>query len=356
MRRGWLDEADYADCVALCQVLPGPTSSQVGMLVGLRRAGARGAVAAWLGFTLPSALLLTLFALGVARFGPDLGEGWLHGLKAAAVAVVAQAVIGMARSLAPDAPRRAIAAAVAVLALTVPGAPGQIGAILLGAAFGLALYRDASVPDGGDAAHPGRRVGALCLALYGLLLVGLPVLAAAHPTRDTALAAAFYRAGALVFGGGHMVLPLLQGALVPGFVSNDAFLAGYGAAQAVPGPLFTLAAYLGAAIDGVGGAALGLALIFLPSALLVPGILPFWAALRRAAWAARALKGVNAAVVGLLAAALYDPVWTSGIRGAPDLAIAALAFLGLTAARAPAWLVVALAAAAGAVAAGWPGA
>ncbi len=356
MRRRWLDEAGYADCVALCQVLPGPTSSQVGMLIGLRRAGARGAVAAWLGFTLPSALLLTLFALGVARFGPSLGEGWLHGLKAAAVAVVAQAVIGMARGLAPDAPRRAAAAAAAVLALTVPGAPGQIGAILLGAAFGLALYRDAPVPEGVDTAHSGRRTGALCLALYGLLLVGLPVLAAAHPARDTALAAAFYRAGALVFGGGHVVLPLLQGALVPGFVSNDAFLAGYGAAQAVPGPLFTLAAYLGAAIDGVGGAALGLVLIFLPSALLVPGILPFWAALRRAAWAARALKGVNAAVVGLLAAALYDPVWTSGIRGAPDLAIAMLAFLGLTAARAPAWLVVALAAVAGAMAAGWPGA
>ena len=353
-RRGWFDDRTYADLVALCQFLPGPASSQVGMGIGLSRAGYPGALAAWIGFTLPSAVALVLFAYGVSVLGDISGVGWIHGLKVAAVAVVAQAVLGMMRSLAPDKERATLAVAAAVMVLAVPSAWGQIGAIALGALAVLWLPRSATPAD--PVSLPlrvGRTAGAAFLALFFVLLVGLPLLAAQLPSHAITVFEAFYRAGSLVFGGGHVVLPLLQASVVPpGWVGNDAFLAGYGAAQAVPGPLFTFAAYLGAIMgpqpNGWAGAALCLVAVFLPSFLLVMGALPFWEDLRRKPAAQAALRGVNAAVVGLLLAALYDPVWTAGIRSASDFALAAAAFLLLFMWQTPPWLVVLLSAAAGA--------
>ena len=354
-RRRWLDDASYADLVALCQFLPGPASSQVGIAVGLTRAGYAGALAAWVGFTLPSALAMILFGYGIAAFGDGAGAGWLHGLKAAAVAVVAQAVLGMARTLAPDRARATLAVLAAVLVLAVPSSLGQIGAIILGGVIGLALPRGEATAQ--TAALPltvSRRVGAALLALFFALLIGLPLLAAALPAQGLREFAAFYQAGSLVFGGGHVVLPLLQASVVPsGWVSPDAFLAGYGAAQAVPGPLFTFAAFLGTVMttppSGVLGAAICLVAIFLPSFLLVIGGLPFWDALRRHDVAQAALRGVNAAVVGLLLAAFYRPVWTAGITAAADFAIAIAAFLLLFMWQMPPWLVVILSAVAGAL-------
>jgi chromate transporter len=353
VRRGWLGERAYADLVALCQFLPGPASSQVGMAVGLMRAGWAGMLAAWCAFTLPSALAMAMVALGVAALGDAAGTGWLSGLKAAAVAVVAHAVLGMARSLAADGPRATIAVAAMAVVLLVPGALAQVGAILLGGLAGLAWLK---APAPGAAHEPlaspvTRPVALGALALFFALLVILPL--AAQAGGAPALVDAFYRAGALVFGGGHVVLPLLQAEMVGGLglVDRETFLAGYGAAQAVPGPLFTFAAYLGAAATGgLGGAAVALLAVFLPSALLVVGGLPFWEALRRAPQAQRALGGVNAAVVGLLAAALYDPVFTEGVPGAAAMAVAAACFVALTAWKAPAWAVVLAAAIAGAVA------
>ena len=344
-RRRWIDEQTYVDLVALCQFLPGPASSQVGIAVGILRAGLLGGVAAWIGFTLPSALALTLFALGIR--GLDLsGAGWLHGLKVAAVAVVAQAVLGMMRSLAPDRERATLAVAASVIALAFPSAWGQVSAIAVGAIGGIALGRD--VPPSGYVSLPltvSRTAGALALVLFFALLVGLPLLAAQTTERGIDLVDAFYRAGSLVFGGGHVVLPLLQAEVVPrGWVSNDAFLAGYGAAQAVPGPLFTFAAYLGAVIGGPGTAALCLVAVFLPSFLLVIGALPFWNEIRSKAKAQAALQGVNAAVVGLLLAALYHPVWTAGITSAKDFALASVAFLLLYVWHTTPWLVVVLSA------------
>jgi chromate transporter len=347
-RRRWIDEASYADLVALCQFLPGPASSQVGLAIGLSRAGYAGALAAWLGFTLPSALALVLFAYGVEGLGHAAGSGWLRGLKIAAVAVVAQATFGMMRALAPDRERATLAVAAAVIALAVPTAFGQAGAIVLGAAAGLLLLGGAAA-DGQPPRMPlavGRGQGAVALALFFALLIGLPLAAALGGGRTLHLFDAFYRAGALVFGGGHVVLPLLQAEVVPrGWIGSDAFLAGYGAAQAVPGPLFTFAAYLGARIGGLGAAAWCLAAVFLPSFLLVIGALPYWQALRGGRRAKAALAGINAAVVGLLLAALYHPVWTAGIAGASDFALAASAFLLLHAWQAPPWLVVVLCAA-----------
>jgi chromate transporter len=361
-RRGWLDERAYVDLVALCQFLPGPTSSEVGIGIGLTRAGYAGAFAAWAGFTLPSAIPLVLFALGVERLGSALGMGWLHGLKIAAVAVVAQAVWGMAQTMAAGRTRASLAVAAAVLVLLQPTTAGQLGAIALGAAFGLWLLpseRDRRSAESTLAAGVGRGVALLCLAAFFALLITLPIVAAAFPPESPAgrmLAAVtvFYRAGSLVFGGGHVVLPLLQAGVVPpGWVTNDAFLAGYSAAQAVPGPLFTFAAYLGAVMSagpgGVVGAAICLAAIFLPSFLLVIGVVPFWQVLRDRPRAQAALNGVNAAVVGLLAAALYNPVWRSAIEEPRDFALALAAFLLLTAWRTPPWLVVMLCAAGGAV-------
>jgi chromate transporter len=347
-RRRWLDEAAYVDIVALCQFLPGPASSQVGMALGIRRAGLLGALAAWLGFTAPSAIAMTLFAYGVARLG-DLGDAaWLHGLKIVAVAVVAQAVWGMARTLCPDRARASLAVRAAVLTLAVPSAAGQIGAILLGGIVGWRLLPGSSDgPAHSLAVSIGRRTSIAALCLFFGLLIGLPLLAAATGDHTLRLIDSFYRSGSLVFGGGHIVLPLLQAEVVPpGWVGNDAFLAGYGAAQAVPGPLFTFAAYLGAAMgpapNGWAGALICLLAIFLPSFLLVAGALPFWDALRRRAAVQSALRGVNAAVVGLLLAALYTPVWTSGIRAPADFALGLAALLLLAVWKVPPWLVVIL--------------
>jgi chromate transporter len=354
-RRAWLDDKSYADLVALCQFLPGPASSQVGIAIGLLRGGYAGALAAWIGFTLPSAVAMVLFGYGIDALGDAAGSGWLHGLKVAAVAVVAQAVLGMARTLAPDRARATLAVAAAVIALGAPSSWGQIGAIALGGIVGALLLRGGA--DVAPAALPlsvSRALGALLLALFFALLIGLPLLAAAIPSQALKDFDAFYRTGSLVFGGGHVVLPLLQASVVPpGWVDNDAFLAGYGAAQAVPGPLFTFAAYLGTVMEpepnGWIGASICLVAIFLPSFLLVIGALPFWEGLRRRPVAQAALRGVNAAVVGLLLAALYQPVWTVGITSAADFALAVAAFLLLFMWQTPPWLVVILSAAAGAL-------
>jgi chromate transporter len=353
VRRQWLDEKSYADLVALCQFLPGPASSQVGIAVGLLRAGYAGALAAWLGFTLPSALALVVFAYSVGALGSALGGGWLHGLKVVAVAVVVQAVLGMMRTLAPDRGRATLAVVAAGLVLAVPSAWGQIAAIVLGGVVGITLLPGSAPVD--HVSLPlrvSRRVGALGLIAFFALLIGLPLLAEVVPGQGVKLFEAFYRAGSLVFGGGHVVLPLLQASVVPpGWVTNDAFLAGYGAAQAVPGPLFTFAAYLGAVMvpqpNGWIGAALCLTAVFLPSFLLVIGALPFWDDLRRRPGAQSVLRGVNAAVVGLLLAALYTPVWTTGIAGPADFALAAAAFLLLMVWQTPPWLVVFLSAVGG---------
>jgi chromate transporter len=355
VRRRWLEEKTYADLVALCQFLPGPASSQVGIAIGLSRAGYLGSLAAWAGFTLPSAIVLVIFAYFVEALGGVLGSGWLHGLKVVAVAVVAQAVLSMMRALAPDRERATLATIAAVLVLAIPSAWGQIGAIVLGGVAGLVLFRKAAPADHVALPHPvGRTAGALALVVFFVLLVGLPVLAAAVPSQSLTVFEAFYRAGSLVFGGGHVVLPLLQASVVPpGWVTNDAFLAGYGAAQAVPGPLFTFAAYLGAVMgpqpNGWVGASLCLIAVFVPSFLLVIGALPFWDELRRRRWAQSALTGVNAAVVGLLLAALYQPVWTVGITSTADFALAVAAFLLLFMWQTPPWLVVILCALGGAL-------
>ncbi len=352
-RRRWLDDKSYGDLVALCQFLPGPASSQVGMALGLRRAGWAGALAAWMGFTLASAIALILFAYGVAE-GPALAaSGAVHGLKVVAVAVVAQAVWGMAKSLCPDRLRAGIAIVAALVVLAVPTAAGQVGAIVLGGLVGRwALQLGHMAPATHQDYGIRRRTGALLLALFAALLLLLPVLAASHSTPWLQATAVFYRAGALVFGGGHVVLPLLQAGVVPpGWIDNNTFLAGYGAAQAVPGPLFTFAAYLGAAMPPpLGGWAGGLALlvvIFVPAFLLVAGALPFWEAMRQRDGVQRAMGGINAAVVGVLAAALYDPVWTSAIHSRADFGLALAAFGLLVYARLSPVLVVALAAAAG---------
>lgn len=352
-RRRWLDDQSYSDLVALCQFLPGPASSQVGMALGLRRAGWAGALAAWLGFTLPSALALIALAYGVAEWSGLAASGAVHGLKVVAVAVVAQAVWGMSKSLCPDRLRAGIAVGAALVVLAMPTAAGQVGAIVLGGLVGRWALRLAQLPPAVHHDHGiRRRTGAGLLVLFGLLLVLLPMLAAGPSGPWLDAVAVFYQAGALVFGGGHVVLPLLQAGVVPpGWVGNDAFLAGYGAAQAVPGPLFTFAAYLGATMPAPwGGWPGGLALlvvIFVPAFLLVAGALPFWEALRQRDGVQRAMGGINAAVVGVLGAALYDPVWTSAIHSRADFGLALAAFGLLVWARLSPVLVVALAAAAG---------
>lgn len=353
-RRRWLSEQAFADLVALCQFLPGPASSQLGFALGiLRGGGLLGGLAAWAAFTLPSALVLVLAALGAAALSGPLAAGVLHGLKLVAVAVVAQAVWGMGRSLAPDRTRAGIALAGVGLVVFVGGVWGQLGAIGLGAALGLVLCRGAGALPGAGLAFPlSRGLGALLLVLFAVLLVAPPVLLTVGAGQGVALFEAFYRSGALVFGGGHVVLPLLQAAVVaPGWVSSESFLAGYGLAQAVPGPLFTFAAYLGAVMGpaphGVWGAAIALVAVFLPGLLLVAGMLPFWSALAHGPAAQAAMRGANAAVVGILGAALYDPVWTGAVFAPPDFALALAGFLLLTRWQAPPALVVALLAAAG---------
>jgi chromate transporter len=354
VRRKWLDEKTYADLVALSQFLPGPASTKVGIAIGLLHAGYPGAFAAWAGFTLPSALALVLFAFGVASLGDALGSGWLHGLKIAAVAVVAQAVLGMMRTLAPDRARATMAVVAAVIVLAFPTAWGQVGAILLGGLVGYAVL-PATTPTEHQVLPRmvSRAAGVTALVLFFTLLIGLPLLVTVFPNQGLRLFEAFYRAGSLVFGGGHVVLPLLQASVVPpGWVTNEAFLAGYGAAQAVPGPLFSFSAYLGAVMgpepNGWLGAGLCLVAMFVPAFLLVIGPLPFWDDLRSRPWAQSALRGVNAAVVGLLLAALYNPVWTAGILGPGDFALATAAFLLLYMWQTPPWLVVVLCAIGGA--------
>ena len=345
-RRRWLSERSYGDLVALCQFLPGPASSQVGIALGLSRAGYGGALAAWLGFTLPSAVVLILFALGIAQHSTALPPGALHGLKVVAVAVVAQAVWGMARNLCSDAARISVMLIAACVALLQTSAWGQVAVISAAALAGLLLFKP--TPPAAHDALPvtlSRRVGAMWLSLFVLVLAGLPILAQLIPNQSLAMTDAFYRSGSLVFGGGHVVLPLLQAEVVPtGWVSNDVFLAGYGAAQAMPGPLFTFAAFLGASMSqapsGWLGGLLCLLAIFAPSFLLVLGALPFWESLRRSPRTQAALAGVNAAVVGVLLAALYQPVWTSAIFSARDFGLALVCLVALMVWKLPPWLVV----------------
>jgi chromate transporter len=354
VRRKWLDDGSFADLVAMCQFLPGPASSQLGMAIGLLRAGLRGLAAAWIAFTLPSAIVLVAFAYGVAWAGGALGTGWLAGLKAAAAAVVAQAVVNMARTLCPDRERATIALAGAAFATLIPGTAGQILTLLLG---GIAGFLFVQADTGKDTAAKlrvpvSRFLAAVSLIVFAALLVLLPVAASATNAGWLRLADSFYRVGSLVFGGGHVVLPLLEAEVTgPGLVPAEQFLAGYGAAQAVPGPLFTFSAYLGALMqtqpNGVAGAAIALVAIFLPSMLLVVGALPFWWSLKEAASARRCLAGVNAAVVGLLGAALWNPVIPLGITSARSLAIALGAYAAIEIWKIPAWAAVIAAAAAG---------
>ena len=346
VRRRWLDEHAYADLVGLCQFLPGPASSQVGFSLGLMRAGYLGGLAAWTGFTLPSAIALVLFAHGASALQGSLGTGLLHGLKLVAVAIVAQAVWGMARTLCPDRERATIAMVATLVILISASSGAQILAIALGGVAGLWLCRAApQAPTGHVSVPVSRPVGLAALAIFLLLLVALPVWRNLGASQGLALFEAFYRSGALVFGGGHVVLPLLREAVVaPGWVSDDVFLAGYGAAQAVPGPLFTFAAYLGAVVTpqphGSVGAALSLVAIFLPGMLALMGTLPFWDAFRRRVSAQAIMRGVNAAVVGLLGAALYHPVWTSSVETPADIGLALVGFVLLNVWRAPPLLVV----------------
>ncbi|GAA1617353.1 chromate efflux transporter [Brevibacterium sanguinis] len=395
-RRRWLTDTAYADVVALCQFLPGPASSQVGMAIGLQRAGFGGLLAAWFAFTMPSAIVLVAFAYGFDAFGDALGTGWLDGVKAAAVAIVAGAVLGMGKSLAPDAKRATIAGLAAIIVLLIPSPIVQVLAIIVGAGLGLTWLRpeeakiraeaaaaaassaeetsaSAEETDSSDGTESDRsaeseasaptgfrvsvskRVGAAALLVFAALLVLLPIATAVSGDPTLRLTDIFYRAGSLVFGGGHVVLPLLDAETVrAGLVDSETFLAGYGAAQAVPGPLFTFAAFLGASMTtdptGLLGATIALLAIFLPAGLLTVGALPFWQSLHGSVHARRALLGVNAAVVGLLGAALFDPVFVEGITSPATLAIALAAFIALTRWNLPAWAVVLIAAAIGAIA------
>lgn len=347
-KRGWLDDKQYMDLVALCQFLPGPTSSQVGMGLGLRRAGLMGGVAAWLGFTLPSAVIMIAFALGLGLWKDTVSAGLLHGLKIAAVAVVAQAVWSMGRSLCPDRARQSLAVAAAIFALMVPTAWGQLAGIVLGAIVGAMLYRtDRSEQDRVSmvSSRVSWMLSAVAGGLFLLLLIVPSVVALEQSAQAWSLFDAFYRTGSLVFGGGHVALPLLQSeVVVPGWVDAQTFLAGYGLAQAVPGPLFSIAGFLGAAASagpgGVLGGLLCLLAVFLPAFLLLVAALPHWERLSQARSVQSALKGVNAAVVGLLLAAFYDPVWNSAVRQVLDFSLVLLAFLALTQWRVPPWLLV----------------
>jgi len=346
-RKRVMQDAAYADLVSLCQFLPGPASSQIGIGIGITQAGLRGGIAAWVGFTLPSAIALIVFAYGIAALDESVVQtGWLHGLKIAAVAVVAQAILGMSKMLCPDWPRRSVALLAALLTLVLPGIYGQMTAIGCGMILGLCFLNYESSDDHTPHLFTlSKKISAISLGLFFALLLSLPILAQ-QGSQALALVDSFYRSGALVFGGGHVVLPLLKAEVVnPGWINQDMFLAGYGAAQAVPGPLFTFAAYLGAAMNtapsGWFGGLLCLLAIFLPSFLLVTGVLPFWEDLRKNPRIRKALVGVNAAVVGLLLSAFYDPVWTSGILSVSDFVLALLAFGLLVYWKTPPWIVVA---------------
>ena len=355
VRRKWLDEQSFADLVALCQFLPGPASSQVGFALGLLRGGLLGGCAAWLGFTLPSVLVLIVFAYFSGSIEGTIGTGILHGLKIVAVAVVAQAVWGMAKNLCPDRQRATIALGALLIVITVSGSIGQIAAIVLGVLAGLVFCRSEHSVIVGRLSFPlSQRTGILACSVFFILLAGLPVLAAFFHNHVLDVISAFYRSGALVFGGGHVVLPLLQVEVVQtGWVDNNTFLTGYGAAQAVPGPLFTFAAYLGVVMktppNGLVGAMICLVALFLPGLLLLIGMLPFWDNFRRLETAQAVMRGVNAAVVGLLGAALYTPLWTSTIIRASDFGLALAGFVFLTVWKVPPWLIVIVSAGGGAL-------
>ena len=347
-RRKWIDEQNYADLVALCQSLPGPTSSMVGTAIGLTRAGLAGGLAHWIGFTWPSAFALIAFAYGLGFVGESSGAGWLHGLKLVAVPVVAVAIWGMARTLCPDRERATMAIVTAVIALAWPTAGGQVLPIIAAGFIGWCLFPPASTPPALHMRVPiSHWTGMVSWVLFFGLLLGLPLLRQVVSSQSIAVFDSFYRAGALVFGGGHVVLPLLQaGVVAPGWVTKEQFVAGYGAAQAVPGPLFTFGAYLGFVMrtqpNGLAGAALGLVGIFLPGLLMTAGALPFWDSLRSRTSFQSAIRGINAAVVGLLLAAFYNPVWTSAISKPLDFGLAILAFGLLAFWKLPPWLVVVL--------------
>ncbi|WP_409340678.1 chromate transporter [Paenibacillus sp. MBLB4367] len=349
-RRKWLDERSYADLVALCQFLPGPASSQVGIGIGVIRAGLIGGFVAWLGFTLPSVLALILFALFVQGLGSG-DTGWIHGLKLVAVAIVAHAITGMGQKLAPDRSRATIAVLAAAAAVLWQTALTQVAIIAIAGGIGVWLHRKASIPDLPDLSVPiSRKFSIACLTFFIGLLLLLPILRESDAAGWLPLFDSFYRAGSLVFGGGHVVLPLLEREVVTaGWVNQEDFLSGYGAAQAVPGPLFTFAAYLGMVSNGIPGAFLATAAIFLPAFLLIIGALPFWSSLRKSRRIQGALTGINAAVVGLLLAALYNPLWTSAILSPADFALASILFLLLVFWKLPPWIVV-LAGAAGGIA------
>lgn len=354
-RRKWIDEQSYADLVALCQFLPGPASSQVSIAIGIARARLVGGVAAWIGFTLPSALALVAFAFGVGAFASAADAGWLHGLKVVAVAVVAQAVWGMARSLCPDRERASIALIASIVTLVWPTAVGQLSSIAIAGVVGLILFPGTASSTLSHMRFPvGKKTGIAAWAIFFALLVGLPLVRQIQPGHALEVFDSFFRVGSLVFGGGHVVLPLLQSEVVgPGWVTNEQFVAGYGATQAVPGPLFTFSAYLGAVMGpephGWTGAMLALMAIFLPSFLLIAGALPFWDLLRSVPVFQSALKGINAAVVGLLLTALYTPVWTSAIYSPADFGLGLVAFGLLMFWKCPPWLVVVLTALGGEV-------
>ncbi|MCM3761517.1 chromate transporter [Alkalihalobacillus oceani] len=348
-RRKWIDEKSYADLVALCQFLPGPASSQVGIGIGVMRAGVLGGIVSFIGFTLPSVIALILFALALHQFGFD-DSGWIHGLKIVAVVVVAHAVLGMAQNLTPDLQRRTLALLALVVTLLWQTAFTQVGVILAAGFAGFLLYRQQTLDhSASEAKFPiSHRFAAVCLTLFFALLVALPILREVSGLQAVALFDSFYRAGSLVFGGGHVVLPLLEREFVPtGWLTEEQFLAGYGAAQAVPGPLFTFAAYIGAVINGWQGGLLATIAIFLPAFLLIFGTLPFWQSLRQNASIKGVLMGVNAAVVGILFSALYQPIWTSSILSAIDFAFAAILFGMLVFWKLPPWVIVLTGAAGG---------
>jgi chromate transporter len=340
-RRKWMDEKSYADLVALCQFLPGPASSQVGIGIGVMRAGVLGGIVSFLGFTLPSVMALILFSLILQGF--DVGAaGWIHGLKIVAVAVVAHAILGMAEKLTPDLKRKAVALLALVVTLLWQTAFTQVGIILLSAIIGYFLYRQQQEETDSKVQFPiSRGFATVCLVLFFGLLIFLPIIREMTSLQWVAMFDSFYRSGSLVFGGGHVVLPLLEREFVPaGYLSEEAFLAGYGAAQAVPGPLFTFAAYLGAVMTGWTGGLLATIAIFLPAFLLVFGTLPFWDSLRRNPKVKGALMGVNAAVVGILISAFYQPIWTSSVLAPIDFAFAAILFSMLVYWKLPPWIIV----------------
>ncbi|MBI3063995.1 MAG: chromate efflux transporter [Deltaproteobacteria bacterium] len=347
-RKKWIDEQSYADLVALCQFLPGPASSQVGIAIGIARARLLGGIAAWIGFTLPSALALIAFAFGIGALASAADTGWLHGLKVVAVAVVAQAVWGMARSLCPDRERATIAIVASIVTLAWPTAVGQLSSIAVAGLVGLMIFPGTASSSLSHMRFPvGKKTGIAAWIIFSSLLVGLPLVRQLAPSHALEVFDSFFRVGSLVFGGGHVVLPLLQTEVVgPGWVTNEQFVAGYGATQAVPGPLFTFSAYLGAVMgpepNGWTGAMLALVAIFLPSFLLIAGALPFWDLLRAVPVFQSALKGINAAVVGLLLTALYKPVWTSAIHSPADFGLGLVAFALLMFWKCPPWLVVVL--------------